>query len=101
MRKHLTALLAAAALTLSAAPLTALAKEEPPGSMLPDWVPRDYLAAVDFCNTYGKTHIHDGYVCIVRKAYLDETPQPDFNTRVYPRLFTVLTLMSRACSRVA
>ena len=78
MRKHLTALLAAAALTLSAAPLTALAKEEPPGSMLPDWVPRDYLAAVDFCNTYGKTHIHDGYVCIVRKAYLDETPQPDF-----------------------
>ncbi|MBR2086549.1 MAG: dockerin type I repeat-containing protein [Oscillospiraceae bacterium] len=78
MRKHLTALLAAAALTLSAAPLTALAKEELPGSMLPDWVPRDYLTALDFCNTYGKTHIQNGYVCIVRRGVPDRDMHEGF-----------------------
>ena len=55
MKKQLTALLTAMALGLSAAPLTALAEAEPPESKLPEWVPRDYLAALEFCNTYGKT----------------------------------------------
>ena len=71
MRKQLTALLAAMTLCLSTAPMTALAYDEPTVK-IPDWVPRDYLAALDFCNTYGTTHTQDGFVCLVRRGNADE-----------------------------
>lgn len=79
MRKQLTALLTALTLCLGAAPLTASAEEKtPPGSMLPDWVPRDYLSAVDFCNTYGKTRVQDGYICLVRRGLPDRDMHENF-----------------------
>ena len=78
MKKQLTALLTAMALGLSAAPLTALAEAEPSESKLPEWVPRDYLAALEFCNTYGKTHVQDGYVCLVRRGSPDKDMHEGF-----------------------
>ena len=32
---------------------------------LPDWIPSDFESAVEFCNTYGATHIDNGLICIV------------------------------------
>ena len=73
MKKQLTAFLTAAALILCAAPMTVLADDiaadEP--TALPEWVPKTYSQAVDFCNTYGKTHVEDGYVCLVRRGSVD------------------------------
>ena len=34
-------------------------------TVLPDWIPTDFDAALEFRNTYGATHIADGLVCIV------------------------------------
>jgi hypothetical protein len=77
MRKQLTALLAAMTLCLSTAPMTSLAYDEPTVK-IPDWIPRDYLAALDFCNTYGTTHTQDGFVCLVRTADADADMNENF-----------------------
>ena len=37
---------------------------------VPDWVPQDFDAALEFLNTYGATHIQEGYLCTVFR----ETP---------------------------
>ncbi|GEM_PF-2193077 len=31
---------------------------------IPDWVPREYSEANDFFNTYGKSLVKDGYICV-------------------------------------
>jgi hypothetical protein len=73
-KKILATLIAAMAvispLTLSSyitAPATAFAEDTGAVDELPDWVPTDFETAVDFCNTYGATHIENGYVCVVYK----------------------------------
>ena len=46
----------------------------------PDWIPKDFDAALDFLNTYGATHIQDGYLCTVFR----ETPnEADIQTPLY------------------
>ena len=36
-------------------------------SDLPDWIPQDITSAEEFANTYGQTHVEDGYACIVQR----------------------------------
>ena len=73
MKKRILAALIAATtviapLTLSSSiPAAVFAEEASSAEELPDWVPTDFETAVDFCNTYGATHIENGYVCVVYK----------------------------------
>ena len=69
MKKQLTALLTAAALAFGAAPITTFAEAGVPGSGLPGWVPRDYVSAVEFYNTHGKTYSEDGFLCFITPRY--------------------------------
>ena len=50
--------------------------EDPLFGTLPDWVPTDFVEALDFYNTYGKTHVEDNIICLVR-------PMIDFRTDDY------------------
>ena len=63
--KHLCKLTAAVLAVLCLSPLPAAA--EP--ALVPDWVPMDFMEALAFENTYGRTHVDDGAVCCVR--YMD------------------------------
>ena len=75
MKKKILATLIAAMtvispLTLSSyitTPETAFAEDTGAVDELPEWVPTNFETAVDFCNTYGATHIENGYVCVVYK----------------------------------
>ena len=74
-KKVLVALIAAmtlfAPLYLSSqvlAPATVFAEETEDAAKYPDWVPTDFESAVEFRNTYGATHIEDGYACIIYKT---------------------------------
>ena len=62
MKKQLTAMLTAAIMALSTVPVFAAA-EDP---SLPDWIPQDYAAEVDFYNTHGATCVQDGWLCCIR-----------------------------------
>lgn len=73
-RKKLAALITAA--TIAVVPFTAnglslispfvvCAEDAGVLAELPDWVPSDYDSALAFRNTYGKTYIEDGLICIV------------------------------------
>lgn len=66
--KRITAVLAAGMLLCAACP-TAYALDPVPTQ--PDWVPSDYESIVRFLNTYGTTHIADGFICIVTKELED------------------------------
>lgn len=33
---------------------------------LPDWVPQDFVSAMQFWNTHGKSYVSDGVICLVR-----------------------------------
>ena len=46
-------------------PAAVHAAETDTASELPDWLPTDYASALEFRNTYGKTHVEDGIICIV------------------------------------
>ena len=86
MKKQLTALMTAAALALGAAPMIVFAEDTMPNpeivpkltTPLPEWIPKDYASAVDFCNVYGATHVQDGYVCLVRRGMPDSDMHKDF-----------------------
>ena len=45
--------------------LSAFAEAISPDAPVPDWVPTDFLSAMEFRNTYGATHIENGLICIV------------------------------------
>lgn len=64
MRKRFLAMLSAAAMCLSAVPVSATAQEEP---IIPefDWIPSNFEEALEFEKTYGVTHIEDGVICLV------------------------------------
>ena len=46
-------------------------------TVLPAWVPQTFEQALDFQNTYGKTHAADGVYCIVGRWKSDMNPQCD------------------------
>ena len=52
--------------------LTAFAEPVPPDAPVPDWVPTDFMSAMDFSNEYGATHVADGKVCIVLRQENDD-----------------------------
>ncbi|MBR6967628.1 MAG: dockerin type I repeat-containing protein [Ruminococcus sp.] len=66
---------------------------------LPEWVPKDLGAALEFDNKYGATHVEDGYICCVRrmdnygKGYTERTYMTDYaddssyDCHVYSRVF--------------
>ena len=39
---------------------------------LPDWTPMNFIDAMEFYNTYGKTHVEDNFICLVKPMRLDE-----------------------------
>ena len=39
---------------------------------LPDWTPMNFVDAMQFYNKYGKTHVEDNFICVVRPMRLDE-----------------------------
>ncbi|MBP5579724.1 MAG: dockerin type I repeat-containing protein [Ruminococcus sp.] len=41
-------------------------------AVLPSWVPSDFVEAMEFDSVYGRTHIEDGFICLVRKMQGDE-----------------------------
>ncbi|MDE6730729.1 MAG: hypothetical protein K2J71_08135, partial [Oscillospiraceae bacterium] len=68
MRKKLVAFVLALFCCSPVLDCTAFAQEEP---VVPDWIPRNFEQALEFENTYGKTHIMDGMICCVQKRSVD------------------------------
>lgn len=66
MNKKITAMMSALIMSFSAVPYTANAEDK---AIIPDWIPQTFTEALQFDNTYGRTHIEDGYICCVRKVY--------------------------------
>lgn len=67
------------------APLSAAAEEQTVKAALPQWIPSDFGTALEFRNTYGATHIQNGFVCIVfsekaGKVSEDDIPRYDIRT---------------------
>ncbi len=54
----------------------ALAAEQPSMDSvigtLPDWTPMNFIDAMEFYNTYGKTHVEDNFICLVKPMRSDE-----------------------------
>ena len=71
MKTRLIALLTTGMMLASAAvlpPIQTGAAEDPILGTLPDWVPTDFADALQFYNNYGKTHVEDDFICLVRPA---------------------------------
>ncbi|MDE7121602.1 MAG: dockerin type I repeat-containing protein [Oscillospiraceae bacterium] len=64
MRKKLVAFVLALFCCSPVLDCTAFAQEEP---VVPDWIPQNFEQAMEFDDTYGKTHIADGVICCVQK----------------------------------
>ncbi len=72
MKRTIAAGFAAAVLVLSSLnSFPAFAEPVPPDVPVPDWVPTDYMSAMEFSNQYGATHIADGLVCVLEKQLRD------------------------------
>lgn len=41
--------------------------------ILPQWTPMNFVDALEFYNTYGKTHVEDNFICLVKPMRSDET----------------------------
>lgn len=39
---------------------------------LPDWTPMNFVDAMQFYNTYGKSHVEDNFICLVKPIRLSE-----------------------------
>ncbi len=39
---------------------------------LPDWTPFNFVDAMELYNTYGKTHVEDNFICLIKPMRLDE-----------------------------
>lgn len=82
MNKKLVAMMSAMVMCFSAMPIcTAYAETDVDvmpeipvdvQDVLPEWIPQNFTEALDFDNTYGKTHIEDGLICCVRVKSKDE-----------------------------
>ena len=102
LKKIIAAVAAAAAVCVpfqgSAGALTvpsAVFAEEKPA--LPDWVPSDFGSALEFRNTYGKTHVEDGLICIVFEQQNDYNEDID---RLRYSLMTTENVMDTLCDEV-
>ena len=40
--------------------------------ILPDWTPMNFVDALQLYNQYGKTHVEDNYICLIKPIRLDE-----------------------------
>ena len=73
MKAKIAACMSACILLSSAVPMlpaqtadTAGGAADPLFGTLPDWVPQDFVSAVEFRNTHGKSYVSDGIICLVR-----------------------------------
>ena len=85
MKKRFTAILTASLM------LSATAAALPPAitvssvdttsdsNLLPEWIPQSFNDALEFRNTYGTTHIEDGFICLVlnEEHQTSDEDQPD------------------------
>ncbi len=83
MNKKLITMMSAMAMCFSALPLQAVHAETADNivnpdcdetyvdvqDVLPEWIPTSFTEALQFDNTYGRTHIQDGLICCVRQKY--------------------------------
>lgn len=86
MKAKLFACLTACMLLTSAVPVLPVqaadadgengAAADPLFGTLPDWVPQDFVSAMQFRNTHGKSYVADGIICLVR-------PMAHFRTDEY------------------
>ncbi len=42
------------------------------GETAPEWAPQSFEEAIEFANTYGRTLVKDGYICIVNETRVSE-----------------------------
>ena len=52
--------------------MSAFAEAISPDAPVPDWVPTDFMSAMEFRNQYGATHIADDRICIVERQEIQE-----------------------------
>ena len=71
MNKKLVAMISALSMCFSAVPVST-AYAETDVQSLPEWIPQNFTEALNFRNTYGKTHIEDNLICCVREKSIDE-----------------------------
>ncbi len=77
MKHKLTALLTAAMLLASSGTILPVQAEDDSYmdsviGTLPDWTPMNFIDAMEFYNKYGKTHVEDNFICLVKPMRLDE-----------------------------
>ncbi len=77
MKRKLIALLTAAMISASAAAIPPVQAEDDPMmesviGTLPDWTPMNFTDAMQFYNKYGKSHVEDNFICLVKPIRLDE-----------------------------
>ncbi len=77
MKHKLTALLTAAMMLASSGTILPVQAEDDSYmdsviGTLPDWTPMNFVDAMEFYNIYGKTHVEDNFICLVKPMRLDE-----------------------------
>ncbi len=77
MKHKLLALFTAGMMLASASALPSASAADQPSmdsviGTLPDWTPMNFDDALQFYNTYGKSHVEDNFICLVKPIYLNE-----------------------------
>ncbi len=77
MKHKLLSLLTAGMLFVSASAIPPVQAEDTASmdsviGTLPDWTPMNFADAMQFYNTYGKSHVEDNFICLVKPVRLAE-----------------------------
>ncbi len=77
MKHKLLSLFTAGMMLVSASALPPASAADQPSmdsviGTLPDWTPMNFADALQFYNTYGKSHVEDNFICLVKPIRLDE-----------------------------
>ncbi len=77
MKHKLLPLFTAGMMLISASALPPASAADQPSmdsaiGTLPDWTPMNFVDAMQFYNTYGKSHVEDNFICLVKPIRLDE-----------------------------
>ncbi|MBQ8010326.1 MAG: dockerin type I repeat-containing protein [Oscillospiraceae bacterium] len=77
MKHKLLALFTAGMMLASASALPSASAADQPSmdsviGTLPDWTPMNFADAMQLYNTYGKSHVEDNFICLVKPVRLDE-----------------------------
>ena len=77
MKHKLLALFTAGMMLVSASALPSASAADQPSmdsviGTLPDWTPMNFADAMQLYNTYGKSHVEDNFICLVKPVRLDE-----------------------------